>query len=100
MLTGAAPTRITQEAEDFLKGKGVCVHQQDHTYIRLYGNEGIPFLILKCVYDRYFFAEVCRQYKAWSILFYKKIISLPFNVSNITVRRSSHLVEISEMLNA
>jgi hypothetical protein len=72
MFTGEAPTRITQEAEDFLKGKGVCVHQEDHAYIRLYGYEGSPFLLPIFARDRYFVAEVCRQYKAWSIFFDRK----------------------------
>jgi len=104
MLTRATPTRITQEAEDFLKGKGVCVHKEYHTYIGLYGYDGIPFLLIIFVFDRYFVAKVCRKYKTWSILFDKKrkrqFISLPFDVSNRTVRSSSHLIEVSKILSA
>jgi hypothetical protein len=37
ILVGAEPKRITQEAEDFLKEKGICIQEQSHTYIRLYG---------------------------------------------------------------
>jgi hypothetical protein len=69
MLTREAPIRIIQEAEDFLKGKEVCVQQEDHTYIRPYGYEGSPFLLLIFFCDRYFVAKVYRQYKENSILF-------------------------------
>jgi hypothetical protein len=88
LLTRVAPTRITQEVEDFLKGKGVFVHQEDHTYTRLYGYKGIHFLLSTFAYDRYFVAKVCRKYKTWSILF-----------ANTTMRSSSHLIEFSEMIN-
>jgi hypothetical protein len=69
IFIGEAPSRITQEVEYFLKGKGVCVHQEDHTYIRLYGYEGRPFYPPLFVCDRYFIAKVYRQYKAWYIIF-------------------------------
>jgi hypothetical protein len=99
-----APTRKTQEAEDFLKGKGICVHQEDHTYIKLYGYGGSPFLLPTFVCDRYFVAEVYRRYKTWSIILDKKrkkqIISLPFNLSNTTVRSSTHLIKVFEKINA
>jgi hypothetical protein len=45
ILTGATPAKITQEAKDFLKGKGIYVFEEDSTYIRLYGFEGRPFLL-------------------------------------------------------
>jgi hypothetical protein len=56
MLTGATSTRINQEVEDFLKGRGFCVHEEENTYIRLYGYEGIPFLLSTFFCDRYFVA--------------------------------------------
>jgi hypothetical protein len=95
--------RITQEVEDFLKGKGICMHEEDHSYIRLYGYEGSPFLLPTFFCDRYFVVELCRQYKTWSTIFYKKrksqSISLPFNVAIVTIRSSSHLIKVSEMFN-
>jgi hypothetical protein len=37
MLVGAKPTRITQEAKQFLNEKGICIQDENHTYIQLYG---------------------------------------------------------------
>jgi hypothetical protein len=71
-LVGTQPLRITQEALNFLKGKGIYVYEEESTYIRLYGFEGKPFLLPNFVCDRYFFVEVCRQYKSWSSFFDKK----------------------------
>jgi hypothetical protein len=72
ILTGTLPTRVSQEALDFLKGKGICVYKEKSTYIRLYGFEGRPFLLPNFVSDRYFVVEVCRQYRSWSSFFDKK----------------------------
>jgi len=60
MLIGAPPARITQYVEDFLKGKGFHVYEEDHSHIRSYGYEGIPFILPTFVCDRYFVVEVCK----------------------------------------
>ena len=39
-----APTPVTKEAIDFLRGKGKFYIDDEHTYFRLYGFEGTPFL--------------------------------------------------------
>jgi hypothetical protein len=79
------------------------VHEEDHTYIKLYGYEGSPFLFPTFVCDFYFVVEVHRKYKTWSILFDKKrkrkFVSLPFNVANVTINISSISIEIYEILN-
>lgn len=59
MLIGAKRQRITQEAQDFLKEKVVCVHEEGYTYIILYGYEGSTLFLLAFVCDRYFVVEVC-----------------------------------------
>ena len=33
MLVGEEPKRITQEAEEFLNGKGIFIQDENHTYI-------------------------------------------------------------------
>jgi hypothetical protein len=68
----------------------------------MYDCEETPPLLPICVCDRYLVAWVCRQYKAWSIMFDRKrknqFISLPFHVANTTVRNSAHLMEMSEII--
>jgi hypothetical protein len=101
MLIGATPRRIIQEAEYFIKGKGVCFYEDNRTYIILYGCKESPLLLPAFVCDMYLVADIFIQYKAWSILFDKKIkkkcISLPSHVSKITVSNSTHLMEIYEI---
>jgi hypothetical protein len=72
VLTRVEPKRITQEAEEFLKGKGICIQEENHTYIQLYGCQENPLLLPIFVCDRYFVVEICRQYKSWCILFERK----------------------------
>lgn len=58
MLTGFEPQIIYQESKDFLKGDGVCVHKDCYTYIKLYGYEKKPLLLLMFVRDNYFFPNL------------------------------------------
>jgi hypothetical protein len=60
MLVGVDPKSITQEAEDFLKGKGICIQEENHTYIRLYGCQENPLLLPIFFCDRYYVMKVCR----------------------------------------
>jgi hypothetical protein len=60
VLNGLEPKRITWEVEEFLKGKGICIKEKNHTYIWLYGCQERPLMLLIFVYDRYFVAGVCR----------------------------------------
>jgi hypothetical protein len=57
MLVGAEPKRITQEAEEFLNGKGICIQEENHTYIWLYGCQENPLLLPMFVCDRYFVVQ-------------------------------------------
>jgi hypothetical protein len=57
ILTGVEPRRITQEDEDFLKGKGICVQEENHTYIKLYGCEENPLLLPIFVCDKIFCSQ-------------------------------------------
>jgi hypothetical protein len=57
-LTGVKPIRITQEAKYFLKGNGICMQEENHTYNRLYGCEQNPLLLSIFICDSYFFLEV------------------------------------------
>jgi hypothetical protein len=43
VLTRAEPKRITQEAEEFLKGKGICIQEENHTYIGCMVVKKTPF---------------------------------------------------------
>jgi hypothetical protein len=52
MLVGTEPRRITQEVEQFLREKGVCIQDEKHTYICLYGFKENPFYYL-CFYAIY-----------------------------------------------
>jgi hypothetical protein len=103
ILVGAEPKRITQEAEYFLKGKGICIQEKNHTYICLYGCQENPLLLPIFVCDRYFVVEVFRQYKSWCILFDRKrkkqFITLPLRVGDTMVRNLAHLKQVSETLN-
>jgi hypothetical protein len=58
MLVGAEPKRITQKVEEFLKGKGICIQEENHTYIWLYGCQENPLLLPIFFCDRYFVMEV------------------------------------------
>jgi len=61
MLVGVEPMRITQEFEKFLRGKGICIQYENHTYIWLYGWQENPFLLPMFVCDRYFAVEFFHQ---------------------------------------
>lgn len=102
MLIGAKPQRITREAQGFLKGKGICAYEENHTYIIIYGYEGSPLLLPVIVCDWYLVAKVYRQYCSWSIVFDKKkkkqFIPLSFHLFDVTINNSSHLHEVFENL--
>jgi hypothetical protein len=76
------PMRLTEVVLNFLDGKGIHVYDEESTHIRLFIFEGKPFLLPHFVCDKYFVAEVYRQYKSWSSFFNKKrncqFISFPF----------------------
>jgi hypothetical protein len=72
MLTGTEPTRVTEATLDFLKGKGVCVFEEQFTYIRIFGFEGKPLLLPRFMCDIFLVYELCRQYRTWSLFFDKK----------------------------
>lgn len=59
LFTGEALTPVTKEARDFLRGKGQLYVDDEHTYFRLYGFEGTPFLFPRFVTDRLFVSKVC-----------------------------------------
>jgi hypothetical protein len=56
ILTRDVPNRITQEARNFLDGKGKLCIEDEHTYFQLFGFEGTPFLLPKFVTNRLFFS--------------------------------------------
>jgi len=82
-----------KEIEDFLKGKCICVQEENHTYITLYNCEENPLLLFIFVCDKYFI-----QYKARCILFDRKIkkqfITLHIHVRDTIVNNSSHIKEV------
>jgi hypothetical protein len=55
IFTRKLQARVSQEALDFLKGKGICVYKDKSTYIRLYGYEGnhpfLPILLVKIIFS-------------------------------------------------
>jgi hypothetical protein len=59
-LIGIEPARVTKVTMDFLMGKGVCVLDEQFTYIRLFGFEGKPLLLPHFVCDIFFVYELCR----------------------------------------
>jgi hypothetical protein len=102
MLVEAYSKRINQKVEEFLKGKGIFIQEENYTYIQLYGCEENPLLLPTFVYDRYFVMEVCWKYKEWCILFEKKrkkqFITFPFRVGDTIIRNLKHMKEVSETL--
>jgi hypothetical protein len=51
---------VTGVTIDFLIGKGVCVFDEEFTYIRLFGFEGKPLLLPRFVCDIFLVYELCR----------------------------------------
>ena len=61
ILTREVPDRITQEARNFLDGKGQLYIEDEHTYFQLFGFEGTPLLLPKFVTNKIFVLEFCRH---------------------------------------
>lgn len=59
-VTRRSLNRITRDSKDFLAGKGVYHLEDGHSYTRLFGFEGSPFLLSKFVIDRMLIIEVYR----------------------------------------
>lgn len=58
MITGQEPRCIYGHTQFFLWGKGLHEERERKTLIRIYGFQGMSFLLLKFVIDKYFVAEV------------------------------------------
>lgn len=57
-------------------------------------------MIKKVLIYRYFIDEICRKYNDSLVIFQckkkKQFISFPFNITQVTLRNVSHLVELAE----
>lgn len=60
ILTRTVLDRFTQEARDFLEGKGILYLKEEHSFIRLFSYEHSPIILPKFVTDRLLILEVCR----------------------------------------
>lgn len=100
ILTGEVSDRVTQETKDFLEGKDLLFLEEEHSYLRLYGFEGTPFLLLKFVIDQLFNTNLCRQYLYCSSFFEQKhkrqFILISFLVANLHVKNITHLKEVGK----
>lgn len=54
ILTETIPNKVTQEAKDFLEGRGLLYIDEEHLYIKLFGFDGKHFLLPRFVIDRLF----------------------------------------------
>jgi hypothetical protein len=103
MLIEEVPVRITQEAKDFLKGIFVCMKETILTSGCMDIMEA-HFFSLHLFMIGILLPKFAANTKHGPPFLIKKrkrqFIFLPFNVANMKIRSSSHLVEVYEMLNA
>jgi len=103
-LTRVEQKIITQQAKDFIKGKGMCVQEENHIYILDY------MVVNKIVFlSRYYFLKDIFPYKyvenkgmvyLFDVKRKKKFITLLIHLGNTIVNTFSYIKELSQTLNA